>query len=418
MKKQRDNKSPHFPRGHRTRKGFKNSFHPHDKTTEHSGRCGDKRKIAFFALSGLVMMTGLIFYITGQRSNIVISRGRPTAADASESIVAAEKPQRERKIPNAIKAVYVTMHTAGNREKMDALIRLAKETEVNAMVIDVKGSEGELAFDSLNVAALIEKLHEDDIYAIARVVVFQDSSAVARASDIVIKKAGGGVWRDRRGFAWVDPAAEKGWDYVFDVSKRALDAGFDEINFDYIRFPSDGNLSAAVYPAWDEKTPRHEIIKKFAMRAREVLKTHEPRMALSIDIFGYTLLQSDDLGIGQRFEDMMEAFDFVYPMVYPSHYSTGNFGFANPAEHPYEVVKGTLESGLAKLGENATSSAHRIRPWLQSFNLGAIYTADMMKAQIQGTRDGLGDPPAGGSGWLLWDPKNQYDNAYIYLEKE
>ena len=377
-----------------------------------------KTEIAFFVFSGLVLITGLVFYITDARKNGTIAvNNNDSITITKEEEITIQKKRRE--IPDTVKAVYVTMYTAGNREKMDALIALAQDTEVNAMVIDVKGSEGELVFDMFDVGALLERLHDADIHAIARIVVFQDSSAVARAPDTVIKKTGGGVWRDRRGFAWVDPAAENGWEYVFDVSKRALDMGFDEINYDYIRFPTDGNLSAMVYPAWNEQqTPRHEVIKKFAMRAREVLKAHEPRMSLSIDIFGYTFIQQHDLGIGQRLEDMTEAFDFVYPMVYPSHYSAGNFGFANPADHPYEVVKGTLESGLANMGENATSSAHRIRPWLQSFNLGAIYTSDMMRAQIQGTLDGLGGPPAGGSGWLLWDPKNQYNNARVYLQKE
>lgn len=377
-------------------------------------RRDDTRKIVFFALSGLVLITGLVFYIVDAKQNGTITvKNDGNAVMTEETPVSLQKKRRE--IPDVVKAVYVTMYTAGNREKMDALIQLAKDTEVNAMVIDVKGSEGELVFDMLDVAALLERVHEADIHAIARVVVFQDSSAVARAPDTVIKKTGGGVWRDRRGFAWVDPASEYGWEYVFDISKRALDAGFDEINYDYIRFPTDGNLSTMVYPSWNEQMPKHEVIKKFALRAREVLKAHTPNMSLSIDIFGYTFIESSNLGIGQRLEDMIEAFDFVYPMVYPSHYSTGNFGFANPADHPYEVVKGTLESGLAKMGENATSSAHRIRPWLQSFNLGAIYTADMMRAQIQGTSDGLG---GASSGWLLWDPKNQYDNARIYLEKE
>ena len=372
----------------------------------------NKRKITFFVLSGLVVTAGLVFYVADATKNgTTIIKNKKGAIVIEE--VKAITQKKERKIPDTVKAVYVTMHTADNREKMNALITLAKETEVNAMVIDVKGSQGELIFNMLDISALIEKLHAEDIFAIARIVVFQDSSAVERAPDTVIKKTGGGVWRDRRGFAWVDPAAEKGWEYVFDVSRRALDAGFDEINFDYIRFPSDGNLSVTVYPLWDKKTPRHEIIKKFAMRSREVLKAYDPRMAFSIDIFGYTFLQSDDLGIGQRLEDMIGVFDFVYPMVYPSHYGAGNFGFENPADHPYEVVKGTLESGLARMGENATTSAHRIRPWLQSFNLGAIYTSDMMRAQIQGTRDGLGEKS---SGWLLWDPKNQYDNARAYLE--
>lgn len=368
----------------------------------------------FFAAS-LIGFSGLVLYASA-----------PSDDDAKEMISARngekhEITEEKQHVPpkhivaDTVKAVYVTMHTAGIGKKMDALIALADATEVNAMVIDVKGSQGELVFDMLDAPALVARLHERGIYAIARIVVFQDSGAAVRAPDTVIKKTGGGVWRDRRGFAWVDPAAEKGWDYVFDISKRALDIGFDEINYDYIRFPTDGNLGIMEYPAWTKDVPQHAVIAKFAARAREVLKAYDPQMKLSIDIFGYTFLQSSGLGIGQRLEDTIAVFDGVYPMVYPSHYSAGNFGFTNPADHPYEVVKGTLEKGLAQLGDSATSSAAKIRPWLQAFDLGAVYTPEKMRAQIRATEDGLlGES----TGWLLWDPGNEYDNAYDFLGKE
>lgn len=366
----------------------------------------------FFAAS-IVGFTGLALYAAVPHVNEVM----PETTEQTKEVT-DEKPAHvpaKHVIADTVKAIYVTMHTAGIRKKMDALIALADATEVNAMVIDVKGSQGELIFDMLDAPALVAKLHEHGIYVIARIVVFQDSGAATREPSVVIKKEGGGIWRDRRGFSWVDPAAEKGWEHVFDVSKRALDIGFDEINYDYIRFPTDGNLGVMVFPAWNKEVPQHEIIAKFAVRAREVLKSYDPAMKLSIDIFGYTFLQNSGLGIGQRLEDTIAVFDGVYPMVYPSHYSTGNFGFANPADHPYEVVKGTLEKGLLQLGDTATSSAAKIRPWLQAFDLGAVYTPEKMKAQIRATEDGLRGMS---TGWLLWDPGNEYDTGYDFLEKE
>lgn len=366
----------------------------------------------FFAAS-IVGFTGLALYAAVPHVNEVV----PEAVEQKKE-AADEKPAHipaKHVVADTVKAVYVTMHTAGIQKKMDALIALADATEVNAMVIDVKGSQGELIFDMLDAPALVTKLHEHGIYAIARIVVFQDSGAATREPAVVIKKKSGGVWRDRRGFSWVDPAAEKGWEHVFDVSKRALDIGFDEINYDYIRFPTDGNLGDMAFPAWDETTPQHAIIAKFASRAREVLKAYDPAMKLSIDIFGYTFLQNSGLGIGQRLPDTIAVFDGVYPMVYPSHYSAGNFGFSNPADHPYEVVKGTLEKGLVQLGDNATSSAAKIRPWLQAFDLGAVYTPEKMRAQMRATEDGLRGMS---TGWLLWDPGNEYDNGYSFLEKE
>lgn len=366
-----------------------------------------KRHYALIGVS-LPFAAGLIFLFASDVHAPVPST--PTVTPQAE-----QKPVYVRRVPPYVKAAYATMNTAGSEQRLSRIIELARKTELNALVVDVKGSGGELAFDMFDVGAVVERLHKENIWAIARIVVFQDSGAVVRVPDAVLRLTGGGVWRDNRGFAWLDPAAEHGWEYLFTISKRALDAGFDEINFDYIRFPSDGKLDQAVYPAWKKDEPRHEVIARFARAARETLKAHAPDMQLSIDIFGYTFLTSGDLGIGQRLEELIEPFDFVYPMTYPSHYQSGNFGFANPAEHPYEVIKGTLEKGLERFGEKGVVYASKIRPWLQAFDLGARYTPDKMRAQMQGTYDALGDKS---TGWLLWDPSNTYDDGEAYLEKE
>ena len=368
-----------------------------------------KKHIFIAAFSGLAILVGVLFILDGA----------PVPADNKPNEkVQAEQNQvpavSSRLKPDAVKAIYVTMHTAGRREAFSKLIDLADATEINAMVIDVKGSQGELLFDYLDAPALVKTLRERNIYTIARVVVFQDSGLAKTNPDAVIKNKNGGIWRDRRGFAWADPASREAWDNVVNVSKRALDAGFDEINYDYIRFPTDGNLENMVYPVWDGQKPRGEVIKNFSVYARGELKKYAPDAAISIDIFGYTFLRSDGLGIGQQLSDLLDEFDYVYPMVYPSHYSAGNFGFQNPAEHPYEVIKGTIEKGLEQLGGKAELAKPKIRPWLQVFDLGAEYTPEMIKKEINATYDSLDEKS---TGWLLWDPSNRYDQAIEYLTR-
>lgn len=306
--------------------------------------------------------------------------------------------------PDQIKALYLTMWSAMNNQRMEEIIELINKTEVNGVVIDVKGSQGELIYENFpEIGEVIKKLHDKNIYIIARIVVFQDSGWAVLHPEVALKDRGGKLWRDRRGFAWLDPAAIGSHDHVIDIAKKAIDLGFDEIQYDYIRFPTDGVLSQIVYPVWDGQTPRNEVLRGFFEYSRKQLKEYRPHVKTSIDIFGYTFLRSDDLGIGQVLGDAIDNFDYVSPMVYPSHYSAGNFGFENPAEHPYEVVFGTLDSGLQSLDNSDNISLRKkVRPWLQVFDMGARYDAQKIKQQIQATYD------AGSGGWLLWDPRNNY----------
>lgn len=366
-----------------------------------------------FTVLGLFLITiasSLIISFVAGRDEIYQSTSVSRITEQSQttktpSIVSPFKKNK----PESIKALYATMNTVGNEKRLNTLIETIKHADANAIVVDVKGSQGELIFDLLDAEKLVQKLHEQSIYVLARIVVFQDSGMAKTNPEAMIKKADGKtIWRDRKGFAWIDPAGEIGRQHVFTIAKRAIDTGFDEINYDYVRFPSDGDIKQATYPFWDQKIPRHEILKSFFIESHNELKKYDPDIALSIDIFGYTFIQNDDLGIGQRVEDAIDQFDGIYPMVYPSHYITGNFGFTNPAEHPYEVVKGTLESGIKSLGEKGEMSKQKIRPWLQVFDLGAIYTPAFIRAQIQATNDALTPK---NTGWLMWDPKNEYISA-------
>lgn len=321
--------------------------------------------------------------------------------------------------PKIIKAVYFTAHSAGNQEKIDYLIGLAKETEINAVVIDIKDYSGYVAYDTglpevtkyktariviPEPDSLIRKLHGEGIYVIARMVIFQDP-ALARARPDLAVKNGQRLWTDNKGLAWIDPAAKEAWDYNIAIARDAASRGFDEINFDYIRFPTDGNLGAITYHLWDRKIPMREVISEFF----EKLRLGLPDAKLSVDLFGFVMTKKDDFGVGQVAEDAFKYFDFISPMLYPSHYPRTYLGFANPAEHPYEIIKTAMDSGLKRLRDFKQIAGNpqmvNFRPWLQDFDLGAHYTATMIKSEIKAVIDSMGDDYGG---FMLWNASNVY----------
>jgi len=240
------------------------------------------------------------------------------------------------------------------------------------------------------------------------------------------------LWRDNNGLYWMDPASKDVWDYNISVAKDALYRGFDEINFDYIRFPSDGNILNASFPVWDETTPEQTIIKSFFTYLRSKLSGQK----ISADLFGQVTTNADDMGIGQLLENAFENFDYISPMLYPSHYIDGFMGFDNPAEHPYEIINYSLATAqaredayLKKLQEmpaqqNQSPEASvapktaitevpnlaKFRPWLQDFNMGADYTSDMVRLEIQATQASLG---TNYKGFMLWSPSNIYTEGAV-----
>lgn len=341
-----------------------------------------------------------------------------------------ERPKPLANPPPIIKAVYLTGWSAGMESRINYLVDLADTTEINAVVIDVKDFSGYLAYDTSvaeaekykseeikipDIDALMEKLHEKEIYAIARIVVFQDPVLAGARPDLAVQNkiklsrvktaSVSTLWYDDKGLAWIDPAAKEAWDYTVAIAKDAADHGFDELNFDYIRFPSDGNLANMAFLFWDGVVPRYGIIRNFLGYLRQEL----PNIKISIDFFGLSTINTNDLNIGQIIEDAYEYADFVSPMVYPSHYFSGFLGYKNPAVYPYEVVRYSIDRALARLltfSENRAEARDvKLRPWIQDFDLGAIYDAKAVRAQIQAVHDSLGDEFAG---FMLWNPSNVY----------
>jgi len=328
-------------------------------------------------------------------------------------------PSSENRQPKTVKAIYVTSWSASRESYIDYIIDIARNTEINGVVIDIKDWSGYVAYDTAlpaveeygaksvrirNISALLQRLREEGIYLIARITVFQDPVLASARPDLAVQSKANpaALWLDRSGLAWIDPAAKESWDYNIAIAREAVELGFDEINFDYIRFPSDGNLGDMSFPLWDESTPRHLIMREFF----EYMRRELPDVNLSIDLFGLSTVNHDDLGIGQIIEDVFEYFDYISPMVYPSHYAPGFLGYQNPASYPYEVVKYSIDRALKRLlAFDPTGESARLRPWLQDFNLGAVYDAGMVRSQIAAVYDATGDDF---SGFLLWNSSNIY----------
>ena len=314
------------------------------------------------------------------------------------------------------KGVYSTVWTA-RANRFNDLIRIADETEINTIIIDVKDS-GVYLDDYIK--DLVSEFHKKNIYAIARIVVFQDNSQIKNHPDWYFKKGDGTLWQDNRDWYWLDPTNRESWNYNVEIAKKAIDAGFDELNFDYIRFPAfskNEDVDLSVFK-------KNEVINEFAEYLTSELKNYDPDIKLSVDLFAYNMLKTDDLGVGQNFRELYDYFDYVSPMIYPSHYLPGNFGFDNPAEHPYEVISNTIESGKNQLRDKVISDIgtttpalinpvlekeiKKLRPWLQDFNIGAMYDGDMIRKEKQAVYDsGLT------TGWLLWNPRNIYTESAL-----
>lgn len=319
--------------------------------------------------------------------------------------------------PDEVRGIYVTAYTAGVN-RLDELVDFVKNNNLNTAVVDIKSPKGEPAFmlkDSslakYNLARplysaenIIEKLHKNNIYAIARVAVFQDPYLVGREPQLALQWKNGGVWTDYKGVKWLDPTAFGVWQYNVTLAREAYERGFDEIQFDYIRFPSDGNLEGIKYAKWDGKTPKEEEMEKFFSYAGGIMRRE--KIPVSADLFGLVCcMENYDLGIGQVLERALPHFDYISPMMYPSHYSPGFVGKKNPASYPYEVVKYSMDMANEKITRFAASSTAqlaKLRPWIQDFDIGDNYDTAKVQAQIRATEE------TGADGFLIWNARNVY----------
>ncbi len=318
------------------------------------------------------------------------------------------------KTPESVKALYMSNWVAGNEKFRSGLVSTIDKTELNSVVIDIKDYSGKIGFivsDPVlkkfnssesrisDVKEFIGRLHDKNIYVIGRISSFQDSFLVKTHPEFAVKDKKGNVWKDHKGVSWLDVGAKPVWNYLAMIGDEAYSVGFDEINFDYIRFPSDGNMEDISYP-FSQGKARVTALREFFVFINDYF--HKKNVPISADLFGMTTSNTDDLGIGQVLEDALRYFDFVSPMVYPSHYPANFNGWKNPAEKPYDVILYSMSKAVARANV-ATTSPNKLRPWLQDFSInGTPYAPEMVRAQIKAAYD------VGLNSWMLWNASNVY----------
>lgn len=354
---------------------------------------------------------------------VVVDVGRE---DASNEIKKEDEPTpfvaMHVDIPEAVKGVYMTACVAGTPSIRSKMVKLVEETELNTIVIDIKDYSGTISFkvgdpvlDGFggggchvrDMREFVDSLHKKGIYVVGRITVFQDPYYAKLHPDLAVKKESDKalLWKDRKGISYIDPGAKEMWDYIITLSKESYEAGFDELNFDYIRFPSDGDMDDMYYPFSEEEVladinfGKANVLRNFFEYLHDNLK--DTGVVLSADLFGMTTTNKDDLNIGQVLEYAEPYFDFIAPMVYPSHYPKGFMGYQNVNLYPYEIVKFSMDKAVERL-ITASSTPLKLRPWLQDNDYPVHYTPEMVRAQKQAVYD------AGLTSWMLWDAANTY----------
>lgn len=347
-----------------------------------------------------------------------------------EEVKPIVKEVKHLKTPSAVKAIYMTACVAGTPSFRAKLLKFAQETEINSIIIDVKDYTGTVSFGEsaggggcrvADLPEFLETLHDNNIYTIARITAFQDPYLAKINPDWAVKKRSDKTvnWKDRKGISFIDAGNKNMWKYLVDLGKESYAIGFDEINYDYIRFPSDGDMTDIYFPSSNEilvanatstKSGKSIVMRSFFEYLHENFK--DTGIVISADLFGMTATNYDDLNIGQILEDAAPNFDFIAPMVYPSHYPVGFMGYKTVAEvnaHAYEIVNYSMKIAAARLVAIGESPL-KLRPWLQDNDYPVHYTPEMVRAQIQATYD------AGLTSWMLWDAGNTYTQAALLSE--
>lgn len=331
-----------------------------------------------------------------------------------------EVPQRKRV---KVKGIYISGYMAGS-EGLQSILDKIDETEINAVVIDVKNDDGRITFamdeaPTVNeigaseryirdIGALMADLKARGIYTIARVVAFRDPYLAEQKPEWSLKNGDGSVHRDKQGLAWVNPYRQEVWDYLVEVGTQAARAGFDEIQFDYIRFATDSTMKQVVFDeAETQGRSRTDIITEFITYAYDKLSAEN--VFVSADVFG-TIIGSkiDADAVGQVYNEMAKHLDYICPMIYPSHYGDGNFGIEHPDTQPYDTIYAALLKSKQDLAlTKADGDQAIVRPWLQDFTASYLknhikYGPEEIRAQIQAVYD------AGYDEWILWSASNKY----------
>lgn len=369
-----------------------------------------------YALSGS-LAAGLVLLASGCHPASLGGASRPEGAKPSIAARPARPPSPPPLPLGGVRGIYLTGWTAGSARPLARLVRLADRTEINAMVIDVKDN-GQISYDVAvplarqihasrrmiaHIDALLAVLKAHDIFPIARIACFRDTPLAEAHPEMAVHAPNGKVWHDRSHHAWLNPFYKAAWDYNVDIALDAIKHGFKEVQFDYVRFPSEGNISALRYPGKPKGSKRQDQIAAFLKYARQKIKAQGAWF--SADVFGLTSLTKSDMGIGQTRTNVAREVDYLCPMVYPSHYGPHEYGIANPNTEPYRIIYHSLGDAKQRLKGIPTC---RLRPWLQDFDLrGVHYGPAQVKAEIKAARD------LGIREFLLWNARCRYTEAAL-----
>ncbi len=309
--------------------------------------------------------------------------------------------------PEYIRGIHLSAYAAGSAKFRERFKPLLSRDKLNTIVIAVKEYDGIVFLPNATITQkynipiqpipklkeYLEELKSYGVYPIARIVVFKDNALALRHPEFAVKTPDGSVWRDYKGNCWVDPYNKEVQQYNIEIAKAAIEIGFEEIQFDYIRFPSDGNVKLCRYSQKHSSTTATAALVEFLTLTKQQIQA-----PISIDVFGLTPSVNHDMGIGQRFLEMAKIVDYISPMIYPSHYRKGEYGISDPNKEPYKTAFRTVSDAKKLLKEDYT----KLRPYLQDFSLGYKYGKKEVEAQIKACYDnGIFD-------WLLWDPKCKY----------
>ena len=386
---------------------------PNARFRERRRRARRNRRIRN-GLFAIVLLGGAAVLAVGAtRSGTESPSSARVARPAPTKPVPEVDPLAPRKAPAQIRGVHVTMALASLPGKLDEYFALRG---LNTIELDVKDENGEIGFVPSAVPmarkvgaakpyykpkVVARDARRHGVYLIGRVVCFEDPVLSTKRPELAIKRPDGSVWANDAGLGWTNPYDRRVWKYIVDIGAAAARSGFDEIQFDYVRFPSDGDLSQIVYPG-KTKTPPGWVIAQFLQYASKRLKPLGVRV--TVDVFG--LSATRDLGIGQVPRRIGRYVDAIYPMVYPSHYNAGEYDLPNPNDYPGE----TVASSLRHFRRELQGSKAQLVPWLQDFTLGREYTLTDVQAQITAAI------AAQSAGFLLWNPTGVYTEDALTFE--
>jgi hypothetical protein len=341
-----------------------------------------------------------------------IETSSQNATESAVSSVTAEPPApKAPEWAKPLRGLHMTGWAAGSAKNRRRIIENMRSAGLNSVTIALKEYDGFMFVRDVRLSretgafinaipdlrACVRDFKDAGIYTIARIVLFKDNTVARRRPDLAVKRPDGKIWGNAKGVAWVDPYKREIWEYNLAIASRAAAAGFDEIQFDYVRFPSDGNTRLCRYSRKDhtDRTANANLIE-FLTTARERL--HPMGVKLSICVFGMTTSDDSGMGIGQHIADLARQVDYVAPMMYPSHYNKGIYGIKNPNREPYKMIFHGVRDAIARLG----AESWRLRPYFQDFSLGYRYREEQVRAQI------LAAAKHGVISWTLWNPQNRY----------